>query len=76
MGSDRIKIQVFRRRSAPRTVSVFTDLKHGGGTRIYGPKMLPGDGELVAEFWLDAEAIEEIESDLMDQRAAGGEAQA
>lgn len=43
---------------------VFTDDGNGGGTRVSGPKLLPGHRKFVGEFFLTADAIESMKEEL------------
>jgi hypothetical protein len=43
---------------------VFTDDGNGGGTRVAGPKLLPGHRTLVGEFHLSEDAIATMKEEL------------
>ena len=65
----RIEIEVWtwnrpKKRGLPRLLTICTDIPGVGGTRIAGPKMLPGDATITARFWLDRNAVEAIVEDF------------
>lgn len=63
MREPRIRVDVFRWRKPANLVTVTTD-HNGGGTRVCGPRMLPGDASLLVSFYLDRKAIDALSDDL------------
>lgn len=66
----RLKIEVCRwnrpkKRGIPPLLTVYSD-SGGGGTRLAGPKTLPGDTTVIATFYLDRRAVEAIAQDFED----------
>ena len=57
------KIQVWKWVRRNDLFTVTTDTGSGAGTRIAGPKMLPGQATLLHEFRLDAAGVRAIVDD-------------
>jgi len=74
----KLKIEVCRwnrpkKRGITPMLTVYSD-SGGSGTRLCGPKALPGDTTVIATFYLDRNAVEAIAQDFEDaQRYAAAE---
>lgn len=59
----KLTIQLWKWKRRKDLFTVVTDTHSGGGTRIAGPKMIPGCANLVHEFVLDADDVQAIVDD-------------
>ena len=60
----KLKIQVWKWKVRDDLLTVTTDTASGAGTRIFGPKMVPGDADLLCEFPIDVTSARSIVDDL------------
>ena len=58
-----LSIQVWQWNGRDDLFTVCTDTHSGFGTRIAGPKMLPGQATLIHEFHLDEDDVQVIVDD-------------
>lgn len=64
MNDQRLKILVWKWKGRDDLLTVETDREDGGGTRISGPKRVPGCSDLLCQFDVSKRDIEAMLEDI------------